>query len=82
MRALANRSQDTGIGMYASAKPEHGLLTSLSLASRAELHGGCCAVPQGLGNDFILVDNRDTREPKVTPEQVRPTPPPSRIRLS
>jgi len=24
---------------------------------------------QGLGNDFILVDNRDTSEPKVTPEQ-------------
>ncbi|XP_042429374.1 diaminopimelate epimerase, chloroplastic-like [Zingiber officinale] len=24
---------------------------------------------QGLGNDFIMVDNRDTSEPKVTPEQ-------------
>ncbi|MBE9028551.1 diaminopimelate epimerase [filamentous cyanobacterium LEGE 11480] len=24
---------------------------------------------QGLGNDFILVDNRDSTEPKVTPEQ-------------
>ncbi|XP_078429326.1 diaminopimelate epimerase family protein [Wolffia australiana] len=24
---------------------------------------------QGLGNDFILVDNRDSLEPKVTPEQ-------------
>ncbi|KAK4342934.1 hypothetical protein RND71_038750 [Anisodus tanguticus] len=23
----------------------------------------------GLGNDFILVDNRDTTEPKVTPDQ-------------
>ncbi|CAH9089548.1 unnamed protein product, partial [Cuscuta epithymum] len=25
---------------------------------------------QGLGNDFILVDNRDSTEPKVTPEQI------------
>ncbi|CAH9068682.1 unnamed protein product, partial [Cuscuta europaea] len=25
---------------------------------------------QGLGNDFILVDNRDSSEPKVTPEQI------------
>ncbi|XP_043815240.1 diaminopimelate epimerase, chloroplastic isoform X2 [Manihot esculenta] len=24
---------------------------------------------QGLGNDFILVDNRDSTEPKITPEQ-------------
>ena len=26
---------------------------------------------QGLGNDFILVDNRDSEDPKITPEQVR-----------
>jgi len=25
----------------------------------------------GLGNDFILVDNRDSMEPKIYPEQIK-----------
>ncbi|CAN6471281.1 unnamed protein product [Victoria cruziana] len=40
-------------------------LTSQTKASRL-LH---FAKYHGLGNDFILVDNRDSAEPKVTPEQ-------------
>ena len=29
-----------------------------------------CAV-QGLGNDFIIIDNRSSPQPVLTPEQVR-----------
>ena len=77
--ACANRGSIRGLTasttfpLRKSAAVNRGALCTRAMASA----GVAFKKYQGLGNDFIIVDNRDSEEPSLTPEQVACSPPDS-----
>mmetsp|Transcript_2691 Transcript_2691/g.4620 ORF Transcript_2691/g.4620 Transcript_2691/m.4620 type:complete len:328 (+) Transcript_2691:49-1032(+) len=67
--APSRRTTSYASGRSQAAGPRAGVRAHASAAAMTSMQGVQFAKYHGLGNDFILIDNRHTSEPVISPDQ-------------